>query len=121
MEETQETWAGKMHWRREWQPTPVVLLGKSHGQKSLADCSLQGHKESDITEYARSSNLLSQVHRKPQSGESSSFYATSLATTVLGFLLIPSSGVSAPQSGTQCGLGGERRGHKSQLLLREFL
>ena len=24
-----------MHWRRKWQPTPVFLLGKSHGQRSL--------------------------------------------------------------------------------------
>ena len=23
-------------WRREWQPTPVLLPGKSHGQRSLA-------------------------------------------------------------------------------------
>ena len=34
-------------WRREWQPTPVFLLGKSHGQKSLEGYSPQGHKESD--------------------------------------------------------------------------
>ena len=24
------------YWRREWQPTPVFLSGKSHGQRSLA-------------------------------------------------------------------------------------
>ena len=23
-------------WRRKWQPTPVFLLGKSHGQRTLA-------------------------------------------------------------------------------------
>ena len=34
-------------WRREWQPTPVFLPGKSHGQKSLVGYSPQGHKESD--------------------------------------------------------------------------
>ena len=28
-------WVGKIHWRRAWQLTPVFLLGKSHGQKSL--------------------------------------------------------------------------------------
>ena len=28
---------GKIHWRRKWQPTPVFLLGISHGQKSLVD------------------------------------------------------------------------------------
>ena len=25
-------WAGKIRWRREGQPTPVVLPGKSHGK-----------------------------------------------------------------------------------------
>ena len=33
------------YWRRKWQPTPVLSPGKSHGQRSLADCSLW-----DITE-----------------------------------------------------------------------
>ena len=27
-----------MHWRRKWQPTPVLLLGKSHGRRSLLGC-----------------------------------------------------------------------------------
>ena len=27
---------GKISWRRAWQPTPVFLLGASHGQRSLA-------------------------------------------------------------------------------------
>ena len=27
-------------WRRKWQPSPVFLPGKSHGQKSLVSCSL---------------------------------------------------------------------------------
>ena len=29
----------KISWRRTWQPTPVFLPGKSHGQRSLAGCS----------------------------------------------------------------------------------
>ena len=37
-------------WRRKWQPTPVLLLGKSHGRSSLVGCSLWGHEESDMTE-----------------------------------------------------------------------
>ena len=36
-------------WRRNWQPTPVFLPGKSHGQRSLAGYSLWGHKELDTT------------------------------------------------------------------------
>ena len=26
-------------WRRQWHPTPVLLLGKSHGRRSLVGCS----------------------------------------------------------------------------------
>ena len=36
--------------RRQWQPTPVLLPGKSHGQRSLVGSSPWGHKESDTTE-----------------------------------------------------------------------
>ena len=25
-------------WRRQWQPTPILLPGKSHGQRSLVGC-----------------------------------------------------------------------------------
>ena len=28
---------GRMHWRRKWQPTPVLLPGKSHGSISDSD------------------------------------------------------------------------------------
>ena len=37
-------------WRRKWQPTPAFLPGKSHGQRSLAGYSPQGHKELDTPE-----------------------------------------------------------------------
>ena len=36
--------------RRQWQPTPVLLAGKSHGQRSLMGCSPWGREESDRTE-----------------------------------------------------------------------
>ena len=42
--------SGKMPWKRKWQPTPVSLPGKSHGQRSLAGYSPWGRKESDVTE-----------------------------------------------------------------------
>ena len=52
-------------WRRQWHPTPVLLPGKSHGQRSLVGCwpwgckelgtmvgcSPWGRKESDTTEW----------------------------------------------------------------------
>ena len=42
--------ASKVHWRRKWQPTPVLLSGKSHGQRSIVGYSPWGCKESDTTE-----------------------------------------------------------------------
>ena len=38
------------YWRRQWQPTPVLLPGKSHRWRSLMGCSPWGRKESDTTE-----------------------------------------------------------------------
>ena len=35
----QETWVGKIPWRREWIPTLVFLPGESYGQRSLVDYS----------------------------------------------------------------------------------
>ena len=37
--------------QKEWQPTPVFLPGKSHGQRSLEGCIPQGHRELDTTEH----------------------------------------------------------------------
>ena len=31
-----DIWFRNIPWRRKWKPTPVLLLGKSHGQRSLA-------------------------------------------------------------------------------------
>ena len=36
--------------RRQWHPTPVLLPGKSHGQRSLVGCSPWGRQESYTTE-----------------------------------------------------------------------
>ena len=36
--------------RRQWQPTPVLLPGKSHGRSSLVGYSPWGREESDTTE-----------------------------------------------------------------------
>ena len=40
----------KLFRRRQWQPTPVLLPGKSHGWTSLVGCSPWGRYESDMTE-----------------------------------------------------------------------
>ena len=31
-----DPWVKKIPWRRKWQPTPVFLPGKPHGQGNLA-------------------------------------------------------------------------------------
>ena len=45
-----DPWVGKISWRRKWQPTPVFLVGKFHGWRSLVGYSPRGHKELDTTE-----------------------------------------------------------------------
>ena len=42
-------WIRKISCRRKWQPTPVFLAGKSHGQRSLVGYSPWGHKQSEQT------------------------------------------------------------------------
>ena len=39
------------HRNRKWQPTPVLLPGKFHGQRSLVGYSTWGPKELDMTEW----------------------------------------------------------------------
>ena len=57
MQEMQEMefnpWAGKISWSRKWQPAPVFLPGKFHGQRSLEGYSSWGGNESDTTERVR--------------------------------------------------------------------
>ena len=53
-----DPWVGKILWRQKWQPTPVLLPGKSHGQRSLVGYSTWGRKESDTTERLNFLNFL---------------------------------------------------------------
>ena len=50
-----------LQWRRQWHPTPALLPGKSHGQRSLVGCSPWGRYESDTTERLHFHFLLSRV------------------------------------------------------------
>ena len=45
-----DPWARKIPWSRKWQPTPLFLPGKCHGQRIWASYSRRGHQESDTTE-----------------------------------------------------------------------
>ena len=46
-----DTWVGKIPWRRKWKPTPGLVPGKFHGQRSLVGYiySTWGRKELDTT------------------------------------------------------------------------
>ena len=54
MQETQEmhvqSLVEKIPWIRKWQPSPVFLPKKVHGQRILVGYSPQSGKESDISE-----------------------------------------------------------------------
>ena len=52
-----DPWAGKIPWRRTWQPTPVFLPGKSHGQRSLA-----GYRPGDYKSQTQLSNKTTYTH-----------------------------------------------------------
>ena len=45
-------------WNGKWQPTPVFLPEKSHGQRTLLGYSSEGHKESDMTKRSCTGMLL---------------------------------------------------------------
>ena len=62
-----DPWVRKNPWRRQWHPTPVLLPGKFHGQRSLVGYSPWGRKESDMTErlhfhFTQSCSLRVQQH-----------------------------------------------------------
>ena len=59
-------WAGKIPWRRKWQPTAVFLPGTFHGPRSLAGCSPWGLKESDMTTQARTPSHPSNSFEEPR-------------------------------------------------------
>ena len=45
-----DPWVGKIPQKRKWQPTPVFLLGKSHGRRRMVGYyGPWGPKESDTT------------------------------------------------------------------------
>ena len=46
-----DPWVRKTPWSRKWQPIPVSLPGKFHGQRRLAGYSLWSHRVLDMTEH----------------------------------------------------------------------
>ena len=55
------TYTGRYIRRRQWQATPVLLPGKSHGRRSLVGCSPWGRYELDTTERLHFHFSLSRI------------------------------------------------------------
>ena len=68
MQETQEIWVQSLGqedpWKRKWQPTPIFLPGKSHGQRSLEGYSPWA-TESDTAEH-KNSYMYVYIQEKPR-------------------------------------------------------
>ena len=59
---TFDPWVRKIPSRRKWQPTPVFLPGKFHGQKSLVGYRPWGLKESDKAESEHTHTHIIRIH-----------------------------------------------------------
>ena len=71
----------KIPWRRQWQSTPALLPGKSHGRRSLICYSPWGRKESDTTERL---HIL-----QPSASWLTSFSVNSMSVIQLLFFYLP--------------------------------
>ena len=57
-----DSWVRKIPWSGKWQPTPVFLPGKSHGQRSLVGYSPWSSKETQLKQLSMlSKDLMSSV------------------------------------------------------------
>ena len=61
-----DPWVAKIPWRRKWQPTPVSLAGKSHGQRART-CA-HTHTHTHIHTYTLSLSLSLSVLNQVRSG-----------------------------------------------------
>ena len=74
-----DPWVWKIPWRRKWQPTPVLLPGKSHGERSMAGYSPWGRK--------KLSNFTS-LHYELEVGKLGTTYIHCVYTISLGCLAL---------------------------------
>ena len=78
-----DPWVRKIIWRREWQPTPVLLPGESHGQKSLVGYSPRGHKELDMAGHLTHGHRNSQTYYVAASYERSTNFKLSIVRNII--------------------------------------
>ena len=62
-----------IYWRKKWQPIPVFLPGKFHGQKSLVGYSPWGDKEPDTTEHTHTHIYIDQERKILQLSHNDSY------------------------------------------------
>ena len=74
-----DPWVGKIHWRRKWQSTPILLPEKVRGYRSLAGYSPQDYKESDTTKVTQQhANVIKLTKGQRQFDGTKSFQQTGL-------------------------------------------
>ena len=57
---------GKIPWRKTWYPTPILLPGKFHGQRSLADYSPRGRRVRHVLATEHTLELIAEIYIFPQ-------------------------------------------------------
>ena len=80
-----DPWVRKIPCRRKRQPTPVFLPGKSHGQRSLVECSLWGYKDSDnwATEQAHKAHTPAFTNKMEEKSTKGRASGKDLLATIL--------------------------------------
>ena len=88
-----DLWVRKIPRRGAWQPAPVFLPGKSHGQSSLLGYSPWGHNELDMTKATKHAHTW--VEQRRPAGNTNRLRAEAL------------SWIGASGAGDGCLAGGE--------------
>ena len=83
-------WIGKIPWRRNWQPTPVFLLGESHGLRSLVGYSARVAKNQTWLKWLSTSLFLTLwgnpvIQILPVTDQSSFLWLTFWANVLVSF------------------------------------
>ena len=92
-----------MHWKRKWQPTPVILPGESQGRGSLVGCRLWGRIELDTTEatWQQQQQVFSSAGQSIRASASASALPMSIQDLfplgLTGLISLKSKGLSIPQ------------------------
>ena len=100
-----DSWVGKILWRRKWQPSPVFLSGKPHGQRSLEGDSPWGHRARHDQAHTRTHPDTAEHVARMKFHELRSLFPSHLhkANLVLHFTLLPFTDVAYFKKLKVCG------------------